>query len=106
METVNELSNQLTKLELLPIGDTSTLEKLLAALTIKVEELINHQFQYLVQLLYRIDVSEDKLKALLNAEHSSSASIIAKAIIDRLMEKIEVRNTFKSDIIIPEEDRW
>ena len=63
----------------------------------KLSEFINHliqtNFQKLVLILYRVDVSENKLKQLLQAESGEdAATIIARLIIARQIEKINSRN--------------
>ncbi|MFD0940976.1 hypothetical protein [Pedobacter boryungensis] len=52
--------------------------------------LIDEDFQKLLQILYKADVDQDKLKILLeNTANSSSAEIIAQAYIARQKAKIE-----------------
>jgi hypothetical protein len=54
-----------------------------------VNELIHTDFHALVQLLYRVDVDEKKLKHLLKTNpHKDSAPIIADLIISRQLQKI------------------
>ena len=62
---------------------------LLLSLAAYVNELIMTNFERLVQLLYRIDVSEEKLKKLLRQNPESDAGlIIANLIIERQKQKI------------------
>lgn len=52
--------------------------------------LVDNDFPKLVQILYKADVDQYKLKELLeNVEGKSSAEVIADAYIDRQMAKIE-----------------
>lgn len=61
------------------------------------EYLVEDDFAKLVQILYRADVDQDKLKALLeNAENSSSAEVIADAYIARQKAKLEIWNKYSS----------
>ncbi|MFN0292163.1 hypothetical protein [Pedobacter helvus] len=61
------------------------------------EYLVEEDFAKLVQILYRADVDQDKLKALLeNAENSSSAEVIADAYIARQKAKLEIWNKYSS----------
>ena len=61
------------------------------------EYLVEDDFSKLVQILYRADVDQDKLKALLeNAENSSSAEVIADAYIARQKAKLEIWNKYSS----------
>ncbi|MER3464529.1 MAG: hypothetical protein C4329_09120 [Chitinophagaceae bacterium] len=66
-------------------------------LTEAINWLIIHDFNSLVQLLYGIDVSEQKLKQLLqNNKDTDAAVIIAKLIMQRQLEKQKLREQFKS----------
>lgn len=62
----------------------------------KINELIQHDFAGLVNLLYRVDVSEQKLKQLLkDTQGKDAARIISSLIIERQIEKIKHRHSFK-----------
>lgn len=55
-----------------------------------INELINNDFTALVQLLYRIDIDENKLKQNLKQHgDADSASLIADMIIKRQLQKWE-----------------
>ena len=74
----------------------------------KINELITNDFQKLVLILYRMDVSEIKLKQLLNENAGANAAvIIADLMIERQAEKIKSRQQFsKRDGNISDEERW
>ena len=74
----------------------------------KINELITNDFQKLVLILYRMDVSEIKLKQLLNENAGANAAvIIADLMIERQAEKIRSRQQFsKQDENISDEERW
>ena len=60
-----------------------------------INELINSDFHALVQLLYRIDVDEKKIRLYLNQKTGEdSASVIADLIIERQLQKIAIRKKF------------
>ena len=62
-----------------------------------INELIKNDFSKLVQLLYRIDVSEAKLKYILNAHPNEDAGkLIAKVILERLATTKKTRESFNS----------
>lgn len=65
-------------------------------LAIYINELIDKDFNKLVNLLYRIDISEQKLKIALQNEDKtiSSSKTIAKLIIERQLQKLEFRKKF------------
>ncbi|HUH74036.1 MAG TPA: hypothetical protein VLZ75_06465 [Chitinophagales bacterium] len=85
-----------------------TLEELVAWLSQYVDQLISNDFDALLLLLYRIDVSEKKVKALLAKDNGlNSAQIIAELIIKRQQQKIYWRSQFKSSHTeIDESERW
>ena len=72
-----------------------------------INHLINTDFEKLVFLLYRIDVSEKKIKALLdNTSSSNAGELIAQAIIERLEEKKVSREKYKQSGEISEDEKW
>ena len=74
----------------------------------KINELINNDFQKLVSILYRMDISEIKLKQLLNENPGTNAAqIISDLMIERQAEKISSRQRFsKRDENISDEEKW
>jgi hypothetical protein len=57
-----------------------------------INELMNTDFHALIQLLYRIDIEEEKLKHdLQQYPESDAASIIADLIIRRQVQKLAVK---------------
>lgn len=76
-------------------------------LIILINELINNNFSSLVQLLYRIDIDENKLKETLKQQEGfDSASVIAEMIIKRQLQKIAAMKAASPGIDPPSEDRW
>lgn len=73
-----------------------------------INEMINNDFHALVQLLYRIDVNEKKIRHYLNAnKNEDSASILADMIIERQLQKIESRKFFnKKNNEESDEEKW
>ena len=65
-------------------------------------------FNHLIQVLYRIDVSETKLKQVLKDNPNEDAGkIIARLIIERQQQKMISRNSFKnSGEDIDGEEKW
>lgn len=60
-----------------------------------INECIKSDFSRLVQLLYRIDVSEQKLKTILQANPNEDAGkLIAAVIIERLAATKKARESF------------
>jgi translation initiation factor 2 beta subunit (eIF-2beta)/eIF-5 len=75
-----------------------------ARLAFLINELVVHDFNALVQLLYRIDVDEKKLKSFLSRQlGEDAASIISDLIIERQIQKYKSRNEFRRDNTSDEE---
>jgi hypothetical protein len=72
-----------------------------------IDELINHDFEKLIRILYRLDVSEQKLKSTLASSSSDAGLLIAQMIIDRQLEKIKTREQYRRrDVNIDDEEKW
>ncbi len=86
----------------------STLDEIRRSLATHITHLINNDFNQLVSLLYRIDVSENKLKHLLRRqEGQDSGQLIADLIIERQLQKIRSRKeSRKSDPDTGGDERW
>lgn len=91
-----------------PIVDIAQIELLSKTQLIDaINWLIINDFEKLVFILYRIDVSEAKIKTLLNKENTNfAAPVIADAIIERLEEKKVSRQKYKQDPSASEEEKW
>lgn len=92
----------------LPILDIAQIELLSKTQLIDaINWLIINDFEKLVFILYRIDVSEAKIKTLLNKENTNfAAPVIADAILERLAEKKASREKYKQDPSASEEEKW
>ena len=76
-------------------------------LSVHLNYLIQHDFQKLVSILYRIDVSEAKLKYLLKENTDKDASpIIADLIIERQLQKIKSRQEHRRDSTSSLDESW
>ncbi len=71
-------------------------EQAMTILTSYMEELIQTDFNRLLALLYRIDVSEQKIKSALEdrIREVSTARIFAELIIERLRKKLLYRRMY------------
>jgi len=72
-----------------------------------INDLIQHDFPKLVELLYRVDVNEKKLRELL-ATHpdTNSAALITNLLVERQLQKKAWRQAHKPDTDIPDDERW
>jgi len=87
---------------------TPTLDGLQAALAEHINDLILHNFEKLVFLLYRIDISEKLIKQLLQeASATPAGETIAKIIMERQLQKIILRHTYTPPADTTcEEEKW
>lgn len=73
----------------------------------QINELLVNDFQQLVSILYRMDVSEPKLKLLLKENPDTDAArLIADLMIERQAQKIKSRKETKQNTDIPEDEKW
>lgn len=88
-------------------GDTGK-DALIQILATRINELIMHDFSFLVHILYRMDVSEQKLKKLLQENKDTDAGkIIAVMVIERQLQKIKSRQeNSREDHSINEDEKW
>jgi hypothetical protein len=77
------------------LAEKISIEEIKEKLAGYINHLINHDFQQLVMLLYRIDVNEAKLRVLLKENQKEDAgNMIAQLIIERQLQKIKSRREF------------
>jgi hypothetical protein len=104
-----ELIQDLNRSYALELVDRLTLEELENFLAEKIDTMIRMDFGALVQLLYRIDVSEAKLRELLAAADGPAGKIIARLIMERQWQKIETRRKYNKPgegTTGSDEERW
>lgn len=76
-------------------------------LAARINELIATDFDRLVSILYRMDVNEKKLKAVLAANPNENAGfLIADLMMERQLQKIKSRQEHRRDDNISEEEKW
>ncbi len=102
---LNKLVGEYFQLSVPPKTGREALHKLLA---VKINGLIQTDFHQLIVLLYRVDVSEEKLKYLLKMNRDTDAGqVIAELIVDRLCEKAISKMKYKMpQKDIDEAERW
>ncbi|HXB06841.1 MAG TPA: hypothetical protein VNW04_06995 [Puia sp.] len=90
----------------LELRDVPAMDELEALLAEKVNRMIQTDFDALVQLLYRIDVNEGRLRGLLQENAGEDAGrVIARLILERQWQKIETRRRYRQDTS-GDEERW
>jgi len=104
-DLVTVLNNSLD----IDLKETISHDQLKERLTGYINDLIDHNFNKLVILLYKIDVSESRLKQLLEETSGLDAGgIIAELIIERQIQKLKYREQFTNRDTggIDENERW
>jgi hypothetical protein len=91
-----------------PVPPLLSEEELLSWLTDHCNELLRTNFPGLVQLLYRVDVSEHRLKYLLKASGGEDAGrTMALLILERVGQIVTARKKYRMPgEDIPEEEKW
>ena len=74
----------------------------------KINSLIKDDFNLLIQILYRIDVNETRLKQVLKDNLNEDAGkIIASLLIERQLQKINTQEQFKrKNDNFSEDEKW
>jgi methyltransferase-like protein len=101
-QLIQSVNNELA----LELPNTISLDELRKQLAQHLNHLIKNDFEKLVYYLYRIDVNEKKMKALLQSPHENSGELIAQLIIERQLEKIKTKQQFHQPKNDDDEDSW
>ena len=81
-----------------PVEEGADSESLLAALTERVGQMIEHDLNRFLTAMYTLDVSEARVsEALGHADRGRSARAIAELILERELEKIESRRLYERE---------
>jgi len=78
------------------IEDELNYEALIHRLSQVLDHLISKDFNQLLNVLYRIDVSEEKLKEALATKPENTSTIIAKMILERELQKVATRKKYSN----------
>jgi len=82
---------------LIPMGDFETLEEFKAYLTDRLAFLLDNKYDKLINILYRIDVPEDKLSKLFAEQNRDYIpASLADLIIERSLQKVNIRQKYKN----------
>jgi hypothetical protein len=82
-------------ISLIPAANLVSLEEFKKYLTEKLKFLLDEKFDILVNILYRIDISEKKLSQLFSGKNRDSIpASLADLIIERQLQKIRLRKLY------------
>lgn len=89
------------------ISDALTAAQLEALLAETLNEWIRSDFEKLVQFLYRIDISETRLKLLLEENtEEDTGHLLARLVLERQWQKIQSRRQYTPGEPLSDEERW
>ncbi|PVW15051.1 hypothetical protein [Marixanthomonas spongiae] len=101
MNDQNRLKALLWSRQLVDLGGSSeqkssSYKQLKAELAAHLDRLVATDFNKLVAILYRIDISEEKAKTALAAKdaHETAGEILAQLIVERQVQKIQFRQSY------------
>ncbi len=81
---------------LIPNNDFEKLEEFRKYLTEKMKDMLENNYNLLINTLYRIDISEKKLSELFSSRNKESIpEKLADLIIERQIEKINFRKRYR-----------
>ncbi len=108
MSEANELMKNVSREFNLQLQEQISAEQILSTLAERINQLITTDFNELLRILYRLDVSEPKLKQLLKEHPDADAGkLIAQLIVERQVQKQKSRQQFRQrDETIPDDEKW
>ena len=81
---------------LIPNNDFERLEEFRKYLTEKMKDMLDNNYNLLIDTLYRIDISERKIGELFSSKNKESVpGKLADLIIERQIEKIDYRRRYR-----------
>lgn len=98
MTNLDEDLNELMQTTVVPgvSGDEEELERLLDFMASRIESLMATQFEALMSMMYRLDISESKLRQALAASNPENpAKSLARLIIQRQKQRVATRDKYK-----------
>lgn len=104
LQTVATLINKQLSVDTLPMRlasssqEATDYEALLGWLTPIIQYLLDHAFEKLLQLMYRIDIAETRFQqALGHPNPDEIASSIARLVIERQLYKVKIREKYSKN---------
>ena len=105
-EDLETIQNKLSQVFNLPASKEDANEFIME-LAAAIDKLLVDDFPRLVNMLYRVDVDEQRLKSeLKDNPHANAGLLIAKLIVERQLKKAETKKQFEGNENIPEDEKW
>lgn len=95
-EILHQTANFLKEDFSLPeVKEALTEENLVQALTPVISRMLDREFERLLNICYRIDLGESRLKKILHeSDPKHMAADLAQALVKRQIQKIEIRQKY------------
>jgi ribosomal protein S15P/S13E len=74
--------------------NTATEEEMIQVLAKRISEMLDHETDLLFSTLYRLDIYESKINAILNSNEDTSTGL-ARLVIERQKQKLKSRADYK-----------
>lgn len=97
-ETISKDFNKAGISSIISSQEFDNLSQLKKYLTEKITELLDTNYEKLINILYRIDVNEDKLNELFGSKNRDFIPArLSELIIERQLQKIKIRNMYREE---------
>ena len=91
----------------MPVSSFVETDESMRQLAAAINHLVQVNFSRLVHILYRLDVSEAKLKEVLREQpHADAGELIATMMVERQLKKMADRKHFTPPNDIPDDEKW
>ncbi|MCP4520515.1 MAG: hypothetical protein GY827_02270 [Cytophagales bacterium] len=77
------------------IEETNSPDELHKQLSLAIQYLLNYRFERLLQVMYQIDVSEEKFNSVFS-QKGNIADQLATLVIERVLQKVEFRFKYRN----------
>jgi hypothetical protein len=101
-EVISEISSSLE----IDLSTKESNDEIRSVLTDRINYLIAHDFNKLIAILYRIDISEKQLKKNLENQARDAGAVIADMIVERQIQKLKSKQQFRPNENTSGEDKW
>jgi hypothetical protein len=100
----NEIRQQISNDWELDLPENLSKKEILEALEFRISELLKGNGEQFFQLMYRLDISEEKVNLAL--QNNEAVHKLADLIFERQVDKVNLRKTFKKEKDIDKDLEW
>jgi hypothetical protein len=100
----NEIRQRISNDWELDLPENLSKKEILEALEFRISELLKGNGEQFFQLMYRLDISEEKVNLAL--QNNEAVNQLADLIYERQVDKVNLRKTFKKEKDIDKDLEW